>query len=205
MSHIISTQPNVGQQLRRDLDSLQCRPMPKAYMFDTLKPGEEGVIHNLAVNGIGGTIATGETFHRVLQNRPEITFVIRQIKDGSIKGFSSFLLLSPEGQKAVAEDRFVGTNPAPEHLSQGPGRGAALYCWASVAKRLAVFAMPRIMLALQEPEFVHLDVYSRSGTEDGAKLMHHLGYVPLNEEQNGDLGQVMVYRRQANRVVNEAA
>ena len=194
-----------SRKSRRDLDTLQRRPLPKSLTFGRLQVFEIDQIYQLAVANIGGTLASRETFHRVLTIRPDLTFIIRHKDDRSVRAFSAFLLLSAAGQRAAAEDRFNGTNPAPYHLASDGINGAALYCWASVAKRLAGFVIPHIMAALQEREFAHLNIYSRSGTNGGKSLMHNLGYEPVLAGSGDAIGDLMVYRRLINTSQSEAA
>ncbi len=190
---------------RRDMGSLQCRPLPPGYTMGPLATGDISEIHSLAVSSIGCKLASLATFHRVLRLHPGLTYVIRKDSEPRLRGFFALLLLSAKGRAAATLDKFSGANPSPHHLASRESAGAALYSWVSVAERLAAFAVPLIMKNLQERALGHLDIYSRPGTEAGRRIMSNLGFSAVLPHQTGEVGELLVYRRRDSADRREAA
>ncbi len=198
-------QARSDRQSKREMDLLQCRALPSAYTFGTLEVAEIDELYEMSVGAIDSQLASRETFHRVLSQRPDLTFVLRHREEGGIRAFFAYILLSRAGQAAAEQDRFIGIDPAPHHLTKSVSPGVALYSWVSVAQRLSLVALPRAMRALQEPQYAHLDIYSRPGTPGGERAMRNLGFRAVIPGETGAIGEITVYRRLANILREEAA
>lgn len=169
-------------------------------IFSSLDSAQIPEVSALAREHIGADIADPDTFERVLNYNHECSWVVyRRDPDDPyahrLVGFTVFLVLNAEGYAAVEADCFVGRNPSLDHLCRPGEAASALYSWASVAPGLSARVLPKVVASLRHSRFGGLDIYTRPGTEHGARILATIGFVPALSSLRGAVGELMVIRR----------
>lgn len=179
---------------------LVTRKAPSTTVFASLDPSQIPEVSALALQHIGPDIAGPEVFERVLRHNHEASWAVyrRAPEDlfaHRLVGFTVFLVLNAAGCDAVSRDRFKGRDPDMAHLC-GPGEPAgALYSWASVAPGLSARVLPKVVESLDHSRFAGLDIYTRPGTDHGARVLATIGFRPALAGAKGAVGDLLVIRR----------
>ena len=108
-------------------------------------------------------------------------WVIR--RHGEISGFLAPLALTNAGRDAMCDGSFDAANVADKWIAPIGRPLAGFYCWSYAGKDQ--FTRGLLVLALRaliDVHFADLPFFGRGATEAGARIMHHLGFVPFDDQ-----------------------
>jgi hypothetical protein len=147
-----------------------------------LRPGSEqdfADVHALATAEIGGGLASLEEIKRVDRMTDAAIWVVR--RHGSVTGFLAPLALTLAGRDALVGGEFDAAHIRPAWVARMGEPLAGFYCWSYAGRdQVTRGALVMALRKLIDHHFADLPFFGRDSTEAGARIMHHLGFLPFN-------------------------
>ena len=170
-----------GDRLHPMYQPSNAAAMMAAVKFEKPNDNDYSAVLDLAAAEIGGPLASLDEIRRVDRYTDASMWVIR--RRGQISGFLAPLALTEAGRDAMCDGSFDAANVAEKWIAPIGTPLAGFYCWSYAGKDQ--FTRGLLVLALRaliDVHFADLPFFGKGTTEAGARIMHHLGFAPYDEQ-----------------------
>jgi hypothetical protein len=170
-----------GDRLHTMYQPANAAAMMAAVKFEKPNAEDYSAVLDLAAAEIGGPLASLDEIRRVDAYTDASMWVIR--RRGQVTGFLAPLALTGAGRDAMCDGSFDAANVAEEWIAPIGTPLAGFYCWSYAGKDQ--FTRGLLVLALRsliDVHFADLPFFGKGTTEAGARIMHHLGFAPYDEQ-----------------------
>jgi len=164
----------------RSLDKLSVSDFSKKLVV--FNPAGNGVESLLAAAGNKiGRLANLDTVQRVASFNPDSLWAISRKsrydwRTQRGEGFIAFLMLNPEGHKALIEGTLDCFNPDMDLLTGQNEKPDAIYIWAIYAPGVLAAGVPLILEKVSTPLYAQANLYARAVTQAGHEFLETVGF-----------------------------
>ena len=136
-------------------------------------------VHNLAVAELGSGLASLEEIKRVDALTDAAIWTVK--RHGVVTGFLAPLALTKLGRDALIENTFDAAHIEQSWVARMGEPLAGFYCWCYAGKdQVTRGALVLGLRTLIDRHFPDLPFFGRDSTEQGARIMRHLGFAPFD-------------------------
>lgn len=172
-----------GDRLHRNYLPQTAEAMMASVRFEKPNTEDYEAVLALASEEIGGPLASLDEIRRVDAYTHASMWVIR--RRGVVSGFLAPLALTQVGRDAMCDGTFDAANVAEEWIAPVGTPLAAFYCWSYAGRdQFTRGLLVSALRSLIDVHFPDLPFFGKGTTEAGARIIHHLGFVP-HEAQPG--------------------
>jgi hypothetical protein len=135
-------------------------------------------VHALAVSELGPDLASLDEIKRVDAMTDSTIWVVR--RNGAVTGFLATLALTSDGVADLLGGAFTPANISPHWVARMGEPLAGWYCWCYAGKdQVSRGTLVLALRTLIDRHFRELPFFGKESTEAGAKIMRHLGFLPV--------------------------
>lgn len=164
----------------RSLDKLSISDLSRKLVVFT--PSGQGIESLLADAGAKiGQLADVATVQKVVSFNPDSLWAISRKsrydwRTQRGEGFIAFLMLNPEGHKALVEGRLDCFNPDMALLTGQNEKPDAIYIWAIYAPGVLAAGVPLVLEKVSTPLYAGANLYAKAVTDAGHEFLETVGF-----------------------------
>jgi predicted GNAT family N-acyltransferase len=166
----------------RSLDKMTMLQLAKRTVIFTVDAAGIASLMDAARQDIPG-LTSNEIVQAVVNHNPDVFWAIARkdhfdIASPSGEGFLAVLPLTHEGTRRLVDGRLDTKNPDLAFVARQSERPAGIYVWAIHAKGAIAAAIPLVLQKYSSPLYQGVNIYSRTVTTEGRRLVGPLGFSP---------------------------
>jgi predicted GNAT family N-acyltransferase len=173
---------NVASGPARSLDKMTMLQMAKRTVIFTVDAAGIASLMDGAREDIPG-LTSNKIVQAVANHNPDTFWAIARrdhfdIASPKGEGFLAVLPLTHEGTRRLLDGRLDTRNPDISFVARQSERPAGIYVWAIHAKGAIAAAIPLVLQKYSSPLYQGVNIYSRTVTKEGRRLVEPLGFYP---------------------------
>jgi predicted GNAT family N-acyltransferase len=166
----------------RSLDKMTMLQLAKRTVIFTVDAAGIAALMDAARQDIPG-LTSNEIVLSVVNHNPDTFWAIARrdhfdIASPKGEGFLAVLPLTHEGTRRLLDGRLDTRNPDISFVARQSERPAGIYVWAIHAKGAIAAAIPLVLQRYSSPLYQGVNIYSRTVTKEGRRLVGPLGFTP---------------------------
>jgi predicted GNAT family N-acyltransferase len=166
----------------RSLDKMTMLQLAKRTVIFTVDAAGIASLMDAARQDIPG-LTSNEIVQAVVNHNPDVFWAIARKDHFDIasprgEGFLAVLPLTHEGTRRLMDGRLDTKNPDLAFVARQSERPAGIYVWAIHAKGAIAAAIPLVLQKYSSPLYQGVNIYSRTVTTEGRRLVGPLGFSP---------------------------
>jgi len=166
----------------RSLDKMTMLQLAKRTVIFTVDAAGIASLMDAARQDIPG-LTSNEIVQAVVNHNPDVFWAIARKDHFDIasprgEGFLAVLPLTHEGTRRLVDGRLDTKNPDLAFVARQSERPAGIYVWAIHAKGAIAAAIPLVLQKYSSPLYQGVNIYSRTVTTEGRRLVGPLGFSP---------------------------
>jgi predicted GNAT family N-acyltransferase len=166
----------------RSLDKMTMMQMARRTVIFTVDAAGIASLMDAARQDLPG-LTSNEIVQAVANHNPDTFWAIARrdhfdIASPKGEGFLAVLPLTHEGTRRLVDGRLDTRNPDISFVARQSERPAGIYVWAIHAKGAIAAAIPLVLQKYSSPLYQGVNIYSRTVTKEGRRLVEPLGFRP---------------------------
>ena len=166
----------------RSLDKMTMMQMARRTVIFTVDAAGIASLMDAARQDLPG-LTSNEIVQAVANHNPDTFWAISRrdhfdIASPKGEGFLAVLPLTHEGTRRLVDGRLDTRNPDIFFVARQSERPAGIYVWAIHAKGAIAAAIPLVLQKYSSPLYQGVNIYSRTVTKEGRRLVEPLGFRP---------------------------
>jgi predicted GNAT family N-acyltransferase len=177
-----ATRRNAALGPARSLDKMTMMQMARRTVIFTVDAAGIASLMDAARQDLPG-LTSNEIVQAVANHNPDTFWAISRrdhfdIASPKGEGFLAVLPLTHEGTRRLVDGRLDTRNPDISFVARQSERPAGIYVWAIHAKGAIAAAIPLVLQKYSSPLYQGVNIYSRTVTKEGRRLVEPLGFRP---------------------------
>jgi predicted GNAT family N-acyltransferase len=177
-----ATRRNAASGPARSLDKMTMMQMARRTVIFTVDAAGIASLMDAARQDLPG-LTSNEIVQAVANHNPDTFWAIARrdhfdIASPKGEGFLAVLPLTHEGTRRLVDGRLDTRNPDISFVARQSERPAGIYVWAIHAKGAIAAAIPLVLQKYSSPLYQGVNIYSRTVTKEGRRLVEPLGFRP---------------------------
>jgi predicted GNAT family N-acyltransferase len=173
---------NTASGPARSLDKMTLLQMARRTVIFTVDAAGIAALMDAARVDIPG-LTSNKIVQAVANHNPDTFWAIARrdhfdIASPKGEGFLAVLPLTHEGTRRLVDGRLDTRNPDISLVARQSERPAGIYVWAIHAKGAIAAAIPLVLQKYSSPLYQGVNIYSRTVTDEGRRLVGPLGFAP---------------------------
>jgi predicted GNAT family N-acyltransferase len=173
---------NAASGPARSLDKMTMMQMARRTVIFTVDAAGIASLMDAARQDLPG-LTSNEIVQAVANHNPDTFWAISRrdhfdIASPKGEGFLAVLPLTHEGTRRLVDGRLDTRNPDISFVARQSERPAGIYVWAIHAKGAIAAAIPLVLQKYSSPLYQGVNIYSRTVTKEGRRLVEPLGFRP---------------------------
>jgi predicted GNAT family N-acyltransferase len=177
-----ATRRNAASGPARSLDKMTMMQMARRTVIFTVDAAGIASLMDAARQDLPG-LTSNEIVQAVANHNPDTFWAIARrdhfdIASPKGEGFLAVLPLTHEGTRRLVDGRLDTRNPDISFVARQSERPSGIYVWAIHAKGAIAAAIPLVLQKYSSPLYQGVNIYSRTVTKEGRRLVEPLGFRP---------------------------